>query len=582
VRLRRAVATAIAVLVLASPALATGDEAPLPPGSATVDPVVPYLVGGTIAAPGAWPAMAALVRDGIGGGLEQFCGGTLIRTDLVVTAAHCTEAYLGAPGTLRVLLGRTDLSVSGGELVPAAAIVQHPGWDPFTYADDLAVIRLATPSPRPTAPIMVPGTEPDWSPGRPGTLVGWGATDASGSTVDPRLRQAAVIARSGADCRVVATYRDGLDLCAGEVGVGACFGDSGGPLFVADRTGATAVAGVVSRGVRTCGSAPGILTRIAMYAGWIHTATTSGATSRTAGADRYGTAAVLSSTFAPGVAVAYLATGEDFPDALAAAAAAGAAGGPVLLTRGDALPPATRAELVRLAPTRIVAVGGRAAISDGVLTAAAGATGVDAERVAGPDRYATAAALSATSHPDGAATAFVAVGSGFADAVAAGAVAGGAGGGPVLLTEPDRLSAATEAELRRLAPGRVVVLGGTSAIGAAVETAITAATGATVERIRGDDRYATAAALSAASFPTGAPLAYVATGTAFADALAAGPVAARAGVPLLLVPGRGVPAALRTELVRLGTRQIVVLGGPAAVSPATAWDLDGLLVADGG
>src|SRR5207244_3788041 len=81
----------------------------------------------------------------------------------------------------------------------------------------------------------------------------------------------------------------------------------------------------------------------------------------------------------------------------------------------------------------------------------------------------------------------------------------------------------------------------------------------------GDDRYATAAAVSEASFAAGVPVAYVATGSGFADALAAGPVAAADGGPILLVDRDTIPAATGAELDRLRPQRIVVLGGTAVV-----------------
>ncbi len=85
--------------------------------------------------------------------------------------------------------------------------------------------------------------------------------------------------------------------------------------------------------------------------------------------DRYGTAAAVSkATFSPGVPVAYIASGLNFPDALAGAAAGGYLGGPVLLVNGH-IPAVTAAELTRLQPGRIVVLGGSAAVSDAVLSA---------------------------------------------------------------------------------------------------------------------------------------------------------------------------------------------------------------------
>jgi putative cell wall-binding protein len=95
---------------------------------------------------------------------------------------------------------------------------------------------------------------------------------------------------------------------------------------------------------------------------------TTGGVFRLSGGDRFSTAAAISAaTFAPGVPVAYVATGLNFPDALAGAAAAGSQGAPILLVMTDSVPAATVAELQRLQPGRIVILGGPGAVSDGVV-----------------------------------------------------------------------------------------------------------------------------------------------------------------------------------------------------------------------
>ena len=91
-----------------------------------------------------------------------------------------------------------------------------------------------------------------------------------------------------------------------------------------------------------------------------------------------------------------------------------------------------------------------------------------------------------------------------------------------------------------------------------------------VTRLAGSDRFATAAAISRASFPSGAPVAYVATGQNYPDALAGSVAAARAGGPLLLVTATSVPTATATELGRLKPGRIVVLGGPSVVGATVA------------
>jgi spore coat protein A len=289
---------------------------------------------------------------------------------------------------------------------------------------------------------------------------------------------------------------------------------------------------------------------------------------RLAGPGRMETAVAISAaTFPDGAAVAYVVTGDAFPDALAGGPAAAADTAPVLLTAPSALPAATAAELTRLAPGRVVVLGGERAVADGVLADIARAVpAASVGRIFGPDRYATAAAVSAATFAAGAPVAYVATGRAFADALAGGAAAA-ARGGPVLLTEPDQVPGVTAAELRRLAPDRVVVLGGPAAIGEDVMRGVAAAVGPTaaVVRLAGASRYDTAVTVSRDTFPDGAPAAVVATGAGFADALAGVSAAAAAAAPLLLVDPAGVPPAVAAEIGRLGARRLIVLGGPAAV-----------------
>jgi putative cell wall-binding protein len=123
---------------------------------------------------------------------------------------------------------------------------------------------------------------------------------------------------------------------------------------------------------------------------------------RYAGADRYGTAEIISrSRFASGVPVAYVTTGENYPDALAGSVAAGLEGGPVLLVTRNAIPSATARELARLRPAHIVVVGGPAAVSNAVVQGLVPYAPGGVRRIAGADRYATAAAVSAATFAPG-------------------------------------------------------------------------------------------------------------------------------------------------------------------------------------
>jgi len=133
------------------------------------------------------------------------------------------------------------------------------------------------------------------------------------------------------------------------------------------------------------------------------------------GADRFATsAAIVQASYSPGVPVAYIATGLNFPDALAGGAAAAKAGGPLLLVRPDLIPTQISAELTRLTPASIVVLGGTGAVSDAVLASLQTYTTGSVTRVSGADRYATAASLAA-SFPTGSPV-FIATGKDFPDA----------------------------------------------------------------------------------------------------------------------------------------------------------------------
>lgn len=212
-------------------------------------------------------------------------------------------------------------------------------------------------------------------------------------------------------------------------------------------------------------------------------ATVSGAATagsdRLAGQSRYGTAAVVSTLWEPNDTV-FLASGMNYPDALAGAAAAGYEGAPVLLTARDSLPAETAEALAYHAPTRIVVLGGTGSVSTTAANQAKAAAGTNpvVERLSGVDRYQTAIAISKDTFPESprVPVVYVASGAGFADALS-GAAAAGNLGGPMLLTPYGSAPAAVLAEIDRLDPVRVVVLGGPGAVSDTVVAQIEAALG---------------------------------------------------------------------------------------------------------
>jgi len=219
------------------------------------------------------------------------------------------------------------------------------------------------------------------------------------------------------------------------------------------------------------------------------------------------------------------------------------------------------------------------AITDGIGNPFAGlawtfTTGKATHRLAGTDRYASAAAVSVAHFFPGVPVVYIATGAAFPDALAGGPAAK-MGGGPLLLTTAGSLPASTAAELVRLRPGRIVVLGGVGAVSNNVITQLGGYTSGGVTRLFGADRYATAAAISRAAFPSGAGLVYVATGVNYPDALAAGAAAARANAPILLTGTSSLPGATAAELSRLHPSQIIVMGGTGAVSDGVVAQLGG-------
>ena len=186
--------------------------------------------------------------------------------------------------------------------------------------------------------------------------------------------------------------------------------------------------------------------------------------SRVSGADRYETAAELASMFPSELPVVYVASGmnEAYPDALTGAALAGKDGAPVLLTKTDSVPAATAAALAELNPQSVVVLGGSAAVSEAVYTEL-GAS----DRLSGKDRYETAVDV-ASSYETDIPVVYIASGVDYPDALSSSALAGSEDV-PVLITRPDRLPNAIVAELDRLSPERVVIVGGTGAVSQSVE-----------------------------------------------------------------------------------------------------------------
>lgn len=199
--------------------------------AATVEPRV---VGGSAVANGNYPWQAALLTPAG----WQYCGGTLVAPQWVLTADHC-DVYLG--DRIRV---NSVMRGSGGEVRTVDQVLRHElsdGRDEFATARyDVNLLHLSEPVADPH-PVRIVGAGDDalWASGKPLTVSGWGATSAGGSG-SSTMRETVVPRVSDASCALSypAEHLGGLFnaedmLCAGypEGGRDTCQGDSGGPIL---------------------------------------------------------------------------------------------------------------------------------------------------------------------------------------------------------------------------------------------------------------------------------------------------------------------------------------------------------------
>lgn len=286
--------------------------------------------------------------------------------------------------------------------------------------------------------------------------------------------------------------------------------------------------------------------------------------SRVQGADRFDTSVAVSKAAYPtaGVPVAYIASGASFADAISAGPAAAAQKGPLLLANVGFVPASVLAELKRLAPKRIVVVGGPAAIGDSVL-AALRTVQPNVVRVAGSDRFETSRQLAKYAFP-AATGAYFASGANFPDALSAAAAAGVSAQPMLLVTGAPAVDAPTAAYLATSKVKTATVIGGPSAVDRGFEASL-ASVGVAATRIGGSDRFDTSHLINAAKFPT-ATTVYIAAGMTFPDALSGSTLAGATRGPLFVTPGWCVPRAIGNDIAKMKATKVVFIGGTTVLS----------------
>lgn len=293
---------------------------------------------------------------------------------------------------------------------------------------------------------------------------------------------------------------------------------------------------------------------------------------RVSGRDRYETAVEISRDHFDESNVVVLATGRTFADGLSASGLAGVYNAPLLLSDASYLPAVVATEIERLGASTVIVVGGTSAVS-GAVAAQLELMDIAVERIGGTNRYETAALIAEeilALDPNAGDLMFIARGDLFADALTASPVAY-ANHAPVLLVHPNELPAATVDIVESLSDGNanIVVVGGTSAVGAGVAAQVDA-----TDRIEGVDRFDTAASFSLWATDNGYArwnVTGVATGLDFPDALSGGAgIGSQNGV-LLLTPGSSVHPSVDDVLTDWGSSvlRLQLFGGENAVSELT-------------
>jgi len=253
----------------------------------------PDIMGGREATPGAWPWQAALVSANVTNAyFGQFCGGSLIAGDWVLTAAHCVDDVRAQE--IAVVLGRHTLSSTAGERIAVQEIMIHPAYKAWWAGSDLALLRLAHASTQTPIALDAHENAPAETQAARGTVTGWGAMEGGPSGSDV-LREVAIplVARDICNAPEAHNGRVTVDmLCAGYAkgGKGACYGDSGGPLMIphAESTEWLQV-GIVSWGPAGCDRQDGysIFTRVASFQSWIQACLLDAHSATCRGGDEY-------------------------------------------------------------------------------------------------------------------------------------------------------------------------------------------------------------------------------------------------------------------------------------------------------